>query len=85
MNNETSHSELRFGIVVGRYSLLLQKTRAHHKLVDDVPGDVKSRRHMELTDTFRDIALEMNNNQIGQHHLVLIEGVRMLLSFLLPF
>ncbi|KAI0225587.1 CDK5 regulatory subunit-associated protein 1 [Lamellibrachia satsuma] len=51
-----------------------EKTRAHHKLVDDVPGDLKSRRHMELTDTFRDIALEMNNNQIGQHHLVLIEG-----------
>lgn len=51
-----------------------EKTHAHHKLVDNVPDDVKSRRHMELTDTFREIALERNNNQIGQHHLVLIEG-----------
>ena len=50
--------------------------------MDDVPGEVKSRRHMELTDTFREITLEMNNAQIGHCHLVLIEGVRMKLFIL---
>ena len=51
------------------------KTHAYHKLTDDVPENVKSRRHMELCDAFRSTALELNRKMIGQKHLVLVEGV----------
>ncbi len=59
------------------FSRMLQKTRAHHRLKDDVPEDVKSRRHHELCDTFRKESEKLNQAQIGQLQLILIEGVRM--------
>jgi tRNA A37 methylthiotransferase MiaB len=51
-----------------------EKTKAYHRLKDDVPSDVKARRHTEVTNTFREIASELNASKIGQIHLVLIEG-----------
>jgi tRNA A37 methylthiotransferase MiaB len=49
---------------------------ASHRLTDDVPYDVKLRRHVELVDAFRDCAQELNKSLIGKYQVVLIEGVR---------
>lgn len=48
---------------------------ASHRLTDDVPYDVKLRRHVELVDAFRDCAEELNQSLIGKCQVVLIEGV----------
>ncbi|NXY37095.1 CK5P1 protein, partial [Pomatorhinus ruficollis] len=51
-----------------------QKTRAHHRLQDDVPADVKKRRLEELIATFREEAARANAALVGQAQLVLVEG-----------
>ncbi|CCD68781.1 CDK5RAP1-like protein [Caenorhabditis elegans] len=50
------------------------KTRAHHRLTDDVPEDVKARRHLDLTTVFREEALKLNQALIGSEQTVLLEG-----------
>uniref|UniRef100_A0A1I7T9A2 CDK5RAP1-like protein n=1 Tax=Caenorhabditis tropicalis TaxID=1561998 RepID=A0A1I7T9A2_9PELO len=50
------------------------KTRAHHRLTDDVPEEVKQRRHLDLTTVFREEALKLNESLIGTEQIVLIEG-----------
>uniref|UniRef100_A0A914QQP7 CDK5RAP1-like protein n=1 Tax=Panagrolaimus davidi TaxID=227884 RepID=A0A914QQP7_9BILA len=52
-----------------------EKTRAHRRLVDDVPEDIKQARANELASVFREVALKHNENLIGTRQLVLIEGV----------
>ena len=52
-----------------------QKTKAYHRLNDDVPDAVKVRRHQELSQAFRRDTLNINQGQIGDIQLVLIEGV----------
>ncbi|NXR16734.1 CK5P1 protein, partial [Cinclus mexicanus] len=51
-----------------------QKTRAHHRLQDDVPADVKKRRLEQLIATFREEAARANAVLVGQVQLVLVEG-----------
>ncbi|XP_005090014.1 mitochondrial tRNA methylthiotransferase CDK5RAP1 [Aplysia californica] len=51
-----------------------QKTRAYHRLQDDVPQEVKLRRNTELHDRYRKHAEVRHKSQIGQRHLVLVEG-----------
>uniref|UniRef100_A0A8C5TNR8 Mitochondrial tRNA methylthiotransferase CDK5RAP1 n=1 Tax=Malurus cyaneus samueli TaxID=2593467 RepID=A0A8C5TNR8_9PASS len=51
-----------------------QKTRAHHRLQDDVPVDVKKRRLEQLIATFREEAARANAALVGQAQLVLVEG-----------
>ncbi|XP_064247645.1 mitochondrial tRNA methylthiotransferase CDK5RAP1 isoform X2 [Passer domesticus] len=51
-----------------------QKTRAHHRLQDDVPADVKKRRLEQLIATFREEAAKANAALVGQAQLVLVEG-----------
>lgn len=53
----------------------MQKTRAHHRLQDDVPAEVKQRRLEELIATFREEAASANAALVGQAQLVLVEGV----------
>lgn len=53
----------------------LQKTRASHRLQDDVPADVKRRRLEELIAVFREEAARANEAMVGQAQLVLVEGV----------
>jgi MiaB/RimO family radical SAM methylthiotransferase len=53
---------------------LREKTKAFHRLKDNVEDDVKSRRHMEVVKTFRECAFELNKLEIGKIHLVLVEG-----------
>ena len=48
------------------------KTHAYNNFDDDVPADVKQRRLSELIDLYRK-GLD-KKNEIGNHHLVLVEG-----------
>lgn len=52
-----------------------KKTRAFHKLNDDVPAEVKKRRLEELIAVFREEAERVNKREVGNKHLVLVEGV----------
>lgn len=56
-------------------SFVLQKTHAHRRLKDDVPPDVKQRRHEEISTKVRQIYAELNQLDIGSVQLVLIESV----------
>ncbi|CAL1548924.1 unnamed protein product, partial [Lymnaea stagnalis] len=51
-----------------------QKTKAYHRLQDNVPKDVKSRRHLELFDRYRVHADIRHKSLIGEKQLVLVEG-----------
>ncbi|CAH8626030.1 unnamed protein product [Schistosoma mattheei] len=51
-----------------------EKTFAYHHLTDDVPIEVKKRRHEELSMISRNKSLEFNQKQIGSIQIVLVEG-----------
>ncbi|KAM9066188.1 CDK5 regulatory subunit-associated protein 1 isoform X2 [Sarcophilus harrisii] len=51
-----------------------QKTRAYHRLQDDVPEEVKQRRLAELITAFREGAAEANMAVVGHTQLILVEG-----------
>ncbi|XP_043351731.1 mitochondrial tRNA methylthiotransferase CDK5RAP1 isoform X4 [Dermochelys coriacea] len=51
-----------------------QKTRAYHRLQDDVPVEVKRRRLEELISVFRAEATRANGAMVGRSQLVLVEG-----------
>ncbi|KAA0196433.1 CDK5 regulatory subunit-associated protein 1 [Fasciolopsis buskii] len=53
----------------------MQKTRAYHRLVDDVPKEVKMKRFEELRDVARQSSLQFNEAQVGRIQLILIEGI----------
>ncbi|NXQ41085.1 CK5P1 protein, partial [Catharus fuscescens] len=66
--------EVRYNIgFLFAYSMR-QKTRAHHRLQDDVPAEVKKRRLEQLIATFREEAARANTALVGQAQLVLVEG-----------
>lgn len=52
-----------------------EKTTAHRRFIDDVPREVKIRRLEEMARTFRESAAELNAKCLGQHQLILVEGV----------
>lgn len=52
-----------------------QKTRAFHRLKDDVPEEVKLRRLEELITVFREEATKANQSFVGRTQLVLVEGL----------
>lgn len=51
-----------------------ERTLAHRKYEDNVPEDVKKRRLTEIIEQQMNIQEQINNREIGKHHLVLIEG-----------
>ncbi|KAG8446363.1 hypothetical protein GDO86_013994 [Hymenochirus boettgeri] len=51
-----------------------KKTRAHHRLQDDVPLEVKKQRLEELITVFREEARRVNQTAVGSRQLVLVEG-----------
>lgn len=53
----------------------LQKTKAYRHLKDNVPKEVKNRRHQELASVFRETALKHNEALVGSIQLVLLEEV----------
>ncbi|XP_076208139.1 mitochondrial tRNA methylthiotransferase CDK5RAP1 [Aptenodytes patagonicus] len=66
--------EVRYNIgFLFAYSMR-QKTRAYHRLQDDVPADIKKRRLEELITVFREEAARANEAMVGQSQLVLVEG-----------
>lgn len=50
------------------------RTLAQRKYEDDVPEDVKKRRLSEIIKQQMDIQEELNKQEIGRRHLVLVEG-----------
>ncbi|KAB0793048.1 hypothetical protein PPYR_12668 [Photinus pyralis] len=52
-----------------------EKTTAHRRFEDDVPPHVKQARLERMVDTYRNIVKSVNYSQIGERHLVLVEGV----------
>lgn len=51
-----------------------ERTLAHRKYEDNVPEDVKKRRLSEIIETQMGIQEELNQQEIGKRHLVLVEG-----------
>lgn len=52
-----------------------QKTPAHRRFEDNVEKSVKISRVQRMNEVHRSGAEKLNEAQIGQHQLVLIEGV----------
>ncbi|NXD16199.1 CK5P1 protein, partial [Nothocercus nigrocapillus] len=66
--------EVRYNIgFLFAYSMR-EKTRAYHRLQDDVPADVKRRRLEELIAVFREEAVRANRALVGRSLVVLVEG-----------
>jgi len=53
---------------------LREKTRAHRRLQDDVPEDVKQRRLSEVIALFYSLIEKKNKAELGAKHLVLVDG-----------
>ena len=51
-----------------------ERTLAYQKFEDDVPEEVKKRRLTEIINQQMDIQKQRNVHEIGQRHLVLVEG-----------
>ncbi|KAJ8315131.1 hypothetical protein KUTeg_007281 [Tegillarca granosa] len=51
-----------------------EKTRAHHRLTDDIPQEIKNKRVSQIVETFRAETLKLLSQNTGSHQLVLIEG-----------
>ena len=52
-----------------------EKTKAFHRFVDNVPFEVKNKRYLEMVDTFRKLATELNHSKLEQVHLVLVDQI----------
>ena len=50
-----------------------EKTRAHRRLQDDVPEEIKKRRLNEVIDTFYSGIKVKNQAEIGNFHTILLE------------
>ena len=50
-----------------------ERTHAHRRMKDNVPEDVKKQRLVRMIDTFKQLQLEKQKEEIGAHHLVLID------------
>jgi len=51
-----------------------EKTHAHRKMQDNVPEDVKKARLIEMIEVFKRNQLIKQRQEIGKHHLVLVDG-----------
>jgi tRNA-2-methylthio-N6-dimethylallyladenosine synthase len=51
-----------------------ERTHAHRRMKDNVPEDVKQQRLVQMIDTFKRIQLEVQREDIGAKHLVLLDG-----------
>ncbi|XP_063386754.1 CDK5RAP1-like protein [Cydia fagiglandana] len=51
-----------------------EKTAAHRRYKDDVPDSVKKIRHNRMIELYRTKSQALNQSEIGNTHLVLIEG-----------
>lgn len=51
-----------------------ERTHAHRRMEDDVPEDIKQARLRRMIDTFKKHQLEVQLQEKGRHHLVLVDG-----------
>lgn len=65
---------VRYNFIYSFPYSMREKTKAHYHLTDDVPSNVKSRRHLEIHELFRHHAHLLNQSYIGQTQLCLVEG-----------
>lgn len=66
---------------LGLVHFSLQKTHAYHKMVDDVPDDVKRDRLIELRNLFHAKVMEKKEVTVGREELVLVENVSSFSAF----
>ncbi|XP_039756618.1 CDK5RAP1-like protein [Pararge aegeria] len=52
-----------------------EKTTAYRRYKDDVPEEVKKERHNRMVEIYRRKCQKLNESEIGNVHLVLVEGV----------
>lgn len=55
-------------------NIFLQKTTAYRRYKDDVPEHIKKERHNRMLDVYRRKCQILNDAEIGNTHLVLVEG-----------
>ncbi|CAF0871743.1 unnamed protein product [Adineta steineri] len=67
-------NRVRYNFIYSFPYSMREKTKAHYHLNDDVPSDIKSRRHLEIHELFRHHAHSINQSYIGQIQLCLVEG-----------
>lgn len=51
-----------------------ERTHAHRRMTDSVPEDVKKERLSKLIEVFKRNQLDVQKNEIGGKHLILIDG-----------
>ncbi|WAR07456.1 CK5P1-like protein, partial [Mya arenaria] len=66
--------DVQYSMVFAYPYSMRQKTHAYHKLIDDVPADIKQARVEQLQQEFRRGAGERNKSLLGHNHLVLVQG-----------
>ncbi|HMB98299.1 MAG TPA: tRNA (N6-isopentenyl adenosine(37)-C2)-methylthiotransferase MiaB [Balneolaceae bacterium] len=78
---EEEHSDTMSLMKTVRYDLAYmfayserERTLAHRKYEDDVPEKIKKRRLTEIITQQMNIQEELNRQEIGKRHLVLVEG-----------
>lgn len=71
-----------FIITFYKYFNMLQKTTAHRRYTDDVESHIKIDRMNRMIALYRKEVEKLNRAQIGQHQLVLVEGVSIFPSLL---
>ena len=67
-------NRVRYNFIYSFPYSMREKTKAHYHLTDNVPANVKSRRHLEIHELFRHHAHAINQSYIGQVQLCLVEG-----------
>lgn len=65
---------VRYNFIYSFPYSMREKTKAHYHLTDDIPLEIKSRRHLEIHQLFRHHAHSVNQAYIGQIQLCLVEG-----------
>ncbi|PAV85055.1 hypothetical protein WR25_04494 [Diploscapter pachys] len=66
--------EVKYSFIYSFPYSMRGKTKAHRQLQDDVPDDVKTRRHQEILAAFREEAEKLNQKYVDTTQLVLVEG-----------
>lgn len=61
--------------LIRTYFYRFQKTTAHRRYQDDVPEHVKKDRHNQMVALYRAKCQKLNDLEIGNTHLVLVEGI----------
>lgn len=67
--------KVRYNYIYSFPYSMRDKTHAFHQMKDDIPREIKVKRHQEVTNLFRQQATEINRSLVGGEELVLVETV----------